>query len=300
MDMKKLLLSIFLLLALNSFSQKVIIQETTFDSLWHKACDFLYVKKQADSALLYYKQITQQFPSNNDASTFNVIGDCYIALQDTANAKLFYSKCLAIDRNISANGIAQQEACLSLADIYYNGKQYNKALTYFNSAHTIYKPLIGICSGGADGQKKLMFAYKKAYCYYGINKKHSAINQLAPLIVSMANDVFVDTASYKEVVHFFASTIVEMYGVNKAKRKLNSAIKNINYTTNYEESFGAIMCMVTCYIPFGKTKINIHTSGGVQVSSKGEIPPNSSKQILVEKIRNSYLYKCVMHNETYN
>jgi tetratricopeptide (TPR) repeat protein len=272
--------------------------QTTFDSLWHKAYNFLFIKKQADSALLHYQQIVQQFPNNKQAHTYLLMGNCYLALHDTTNAQLYYTKCLDIANYKPTGSMVEQDACFSLADIYCHNKDYKKALTYINNATTIYKPLVALCTMGTNGQEVLMRAYKKARCYNGINQKDSALIQLAPIIATMANDVFIDTLAYKSIVHFFANTIIEIHGMQQTKRNLNYAVKKTNYKTSYTEILGTIMCTTTCYITLSNIKINICDRRDDQVSKRGEIPSNYSKKILLDNFKKSYLYKCLNTSST--
>jgi tetratricopeptide (TPR) repeat protein len=274
------------------------VGQSSLDKLWDKAFDFYLNKKQFDSSLFYYQQISQQFPNTRPTYISNQIADCYLELGDTTNAEKFYLQCLSIDRHQDSLGFSQTGSCFSLSNIYYNRKQFREALSYLDYTKTKYRPLRMLCQGTHGGYEgKLTFAYRKSLCYYGLNKKDSAISELAPLIFRPRWDVYLDSLEFEEMTRYFVNTVFEVFGVTKARNDMQKAITNLTYKPSYEDSYNMIMLSVDCSITFAKTKINLDSGGGYQVDKKGEIPEFFSKETLLKEFTDSPAYRYIMTDE---
>jgi hypothetical protein len=270
--------------------------QTADDKLSDKAFDF-FLKNKYDSALYYYKIFSQDFPEKHPLYISNQIADCYLELADTANAEKYYLKCLSIDKGLldSVVGVSQLHACFSLSNIYLNRKQFRKALTYLDFTKSKYKPLRMLCQGTHGGyEAKLEFAYSKALCYYGLNKKDSAIKELGPLIFRPRWDVYLDSLEFEEMTRFYVNTIFEVYGTVQPKDKLQYALKNLTYVGNYDQTTSTIMYSVDCFISFAGTKINLDTGGGYGVDKVGDIPDAFSKENLLKEFTDSPAYQYIM------
>lgn len=280
---------------LTFFTANAALGQSSLDKLWDKAFDFYLNKKQFDSSLFYYQQISQQFPDTRPTYIYNQIADCYLELHDTTNAELFYLKCLSVNKSDDSLGLSQTGSCFSLSKIYYNRKQFREALTCLDYTKTKYRPRIMLCQGTHGGyEQRLTFAYRKSLCYYGLNKKDSAISELAPLIFRPRNDVYIDSLDFEAMTQYFVNTVFEVYGVTQTQNELKRAIKNLSYKPSYEDSYNMIMFSVDCYITFAKTKINLDNGGGYQVDKKGEVPEFFSKKTLLKEFTDSPAYLYIM------
>jgi tetratricopeptide (TPR) repeat protein len=289
----KVFISILTILTANS-----AFGQASFDRLLDKAFDFYFNGKQFDSSLFYYQEINRRFPDTRPAYINKQIADCYLGLGDTANAKMFYLKCLSIDRYQDSLGFSQTGASASLSAIYYNRQQFKEALTYLDYTKTIYRPLRWLCQGMHGGYEgRLSFAYKKSLCYYGLSEKDSAINELAPLIFRPTEDVYLDSLEFEEMSRYFVNTVFEVLGVTRARNELQKAIKNLTYKPGYEDSYNMIMFSVDCFITFANTKIKLGSGGSYQVDKKGEIPEFFSKETLLKEFTDSPAYRYIMTDE---
>jgi hypothetical protein len=289
-----------LLIILTFLTAKATVAQTTVDLLWDKAND-LYCKKQFDSSIFYYQQITrEQYPKNWQAFINDKIADCYLGLSDTTNAEKYYLQCLSIDKRLDSVGFSQTRTCKSLSSIYYHRKQFRQALTYLDYTKTKYKPLRMLCQGTHGAyEQRLEFAYKKSLCYYGLDKKDSALIQLAPLIFRPTWDVYLDSLEFEEMSQYFVKTVFEVYGCAKARTDLQKAINGLIYIPNYDTSYNMISLSVDCFISFAKTRVYLDGGGGYQVDKKGDIPSFFSKDTLLKEFTDSPAYKYIMGDIDY-
>jgi hypothetical protein len=152
-----------------------------------------------------------------------------------------------------------------------------------------------LCQGTHGGyEQRLTFAYRKSLCYYGLNKKDSAISELVPLIFRPRYDVYIDSLDFEAMTQYFVNTVFEVFGITQSQNELKKAIKNLVYKPSYEDSYNMIMFSVDCYITFAETKINLEYGGGYQVDKKGEIPEFLSKKALLKEFTDSPAHNYIM------
>lgn len=271
-----------------------------FHESLRRASRYFYERKQYDSALLCYLQINRDHPAIRRPHILNKIADCYLALADTMAAEKNYLECLLADRKLDSFGSSQTNACFSLSDIYYQRKEFGKALIYLNYTANEYRPLRRMCQGLHGGyEQRLQFAYKRSLCHYGLGKKDSALAELAPWIFRPRSDVWLDSTEFETMTQYFVNTVFEVYGRTKARDQLQQALRMATYQPNYDRYRGANMIMFSLdyFISFANTRVDLFHGGGYQVDKKGEIPPFFSKEVLLKEFTDSPAYRYIMDCE---
>lgn len=288
----KFFLTILSVLIFNAANTQI-----TPELLFSKANDFQYKEQKADSVLKYYQEIRQSFPHYSETYILYLIAKSYLEIGDTSQAENYFLKSMQIDNKSDSLdfGLGKHSSCLELAELYYKQKKYRKALSYFDSTKKEHKRLKTLCQGGYGPTSQLIFQYKKAVCYYGINIKDSAIISLAPYIFEPPDYDYIDSLEYDTISKFFVSTVFELYGKKNAKKRMNKAIKNIIYMQAIQEEPGSMFkwLNVDCSISYLGTKISLVDSGQFGLTKSDSFPNYLTKEFLLQEFTESPSYKMI-------
>ncbi len=277
---------------------KVASSQVTPQLLLSKAYDYTYTDKKLDSALKCYQELRTSFPEYKKASILYKIANTLLKIGDTAQAESLFLESIHVDfQNDTLDfDFGQAYSCAKLADIYYKQKKYSKAIIYLDYTKKEFKPLQPICEGGYGQTNKLEFQYKKAICYYGLNKKDSSIINLAPYIFK-ANDYYdLDSLKYNAISNFFVSTLFEYYGKCEAKTEMAKAINNIYYLQTFKEERDRKIkwLYIDCSINYFGFKIHLDNGSKYVWTQNRPIPDYLSKDFLFKEFTKSPAFKTIM------
>lgn len=277
---------------------KVASSQVTPESFASKAYDFNYKQNKIDSALKCYEDLRKTFPDYREAFTLYQMANCFLKMGDTAQAESTYLKSMQV--NIKKDsldfGFGQSYSCAKLANLYFDQRNYRKAIIYMDYTKKEFKPLRTICQGGYGKTNKLEFQYKKAVCYYGLNKKDSSIISLAPFIFRPTDYYYLDSLEYNSMSSFFISTLFEVYGQCEAKTQLIAALNKIYYLQTLKEEPGRMFRWldVDCSINYLGIKINLDDGGSYGLTQNDPIPDYLSKDFLYNEFAKSLSFKRIM------
>lgn len=284
------------ILAILSF--KVASSQVTPQSFLAKAYDYTYKENKIDSAIQCYQDVRRIFPEYRKAYILYQIANCLLKIGDTAQAESKYLESMQVDikKDSLDFGFGQSYSCARLAEIYYNQKKYRKAIVYMDYTQKEFKPLSTLCQGGYGQTNRLEFQYKKAVCYYGLNKKDSSIINLASYIFRPIDYYYLDSLEYNTISHFFSSALFEFYGKCEAKAGLIEALNNMYYSLTLNEEPGRMFRWldVDCSINYFGIKINLDNRASYGLTQNDPIPGYLSKDFLYKEFTKSPTYKTIM------
>ncbi len=213
-------------------------------------------------------------------------------------AEFNYLKSMQVDikKDSLEFGFGQSYSCAKLAELYYSQKKYSKALTYMDYTKKEFKPFRTLCYSGYGQTNRLGFQYKKAVCYYGLNKKDSSIISLAPYVFRTADYYYLDSSEYNSMTNFFISTVFEMYGKCEVKTQMINALNKIEYLQTIKDEPGSMFKFVDlhCSINFLGIKINLDDGSTSGFTKDEPIPDYLSKHFLLEQFIASPSYKAII------
>ena len=255
------------------------------ESLEEKVYEFNFTSKQPDSAIYYYDLVKNIYPSYQSPRLQYLVAFSYLQKKDTIEAKKIFLECLTIDNVKDVVGI-QYLVCEKLGDVYFEQKEYRKALTYFELSTTKYILKKRMCD---HGHRRIHTDNKKAICYYYLHQKDSCLSILAPIVF---RDYY-DSDFVEETSSFFVKTAFEVYGKEKAKETFLKAVDNIFYNARFEKEEGGIKWVhIDCYFLFANAKVNLN-SGSDGLDSY-DIPEYLSKKSFVEELKETPAYKYIV------
>lgn len=165
-----------------------------------------YNKKKFDSAIIFFKQITD----NNLARGTSVFGNAlyniptiYFQLNNTREAKMWYLKVLASDvkDNDETGSIMEPHAnykyksAVSLANIYALDSNYKEMLNWLYKADTVY-PYWGFEGSATNiNQRQAYLLSSKVMALQQLNKKPEAIREIITTLIYSASESFFETAT---------------------------------------------------------------------------------------------------------
>ena len=277
---------------------KVALSQKTPASLMAKAFDFSYKENKLDSALKCYQDLRQLYPNYREAYILYQIANSFLKIGDSAQAEHNYLKSMQVDNKQDSLefGFGQSYSCAKLANLYYRQKRFREALIYMDYTKKEFKSLRTLCQGGYGQTNRLQFQYKKAVCYFGLNKKDSSIISLAPFIFKAIDYYYLDSLEYNSISNFFISTVFELYDKCETKTQMIEALNKIDYVQTIKDEPGRMYrwVAVDCSILFLGIKINLDDGSSYGLTKDDSIPDYISKDFLLKEFTESPSYKMIM------
>lgn len=218
-------------------------------------------------------QITKRFPAyRNISDVYYILG--YNAKEAGKN-KTAANYFANANSKSSSNSITKVKSQISLAEIYYNKKQYRKAIPLYESALSRHKD-----------KWWTKDSFNLAWCYYRANKESKAIDKMKEVFRASSNKKFIDvrTQVERDIGLFFATSgrieegiaFYRKIGINftdqllriavtlKTQGKYTEANKVLNYAVKFEKSKKKLpeiyVEKLDLYDKFGKENSHIKAS----------------------------------------
>jgi tetratricopeptide (TPR) repeat protein len=240
-----------------------------------KAFTYYLYDKDIDSALYYYKSLQQTFPNFRPSYINNVIGSCYLKKGDKDLAKSYLL--LSLKRPDSLD-IFPERTCIYIGDMFLEAKDYISALAYYDSSTSYYRTKPLRMSRHSFKEGNIQTIYKKAICFYNLNRLDTAINIMTPRIFMNFEDYIIDSSEAVNIVDFYITLLKKKYPVKLIKNEFKTAMKGLNYKKENDSSRLHLnpewkSITIDCYFNFFGKKVDIFRYGGVGVKDFSEETP---------------------------
>lgn len=276
-----------------------VFSQSSPSALLDSAADLMYKENRIDLALEQYEQLGRLYPDHKPAFVWYQTGNCFLRMGDTAQAISNYLRAAHVTAkdDMLEHGFAQTYAIAKLADIFYSQKRFREALLYMELTKRELKPGKKVMTGSMEPTQQLEFEYRKAVCYYGLDKKDSVVICMAPFIFRPYDFYYLDSLEYNGMVDFFISALFEQYNKQEIRQSITEALGNITFTRKMEDEPGKIFKWITddCRISFLNITINLDDGLAHAVEKREPVPLNMSKEMYVKDFIASPAYRIIMN-----
>lgn len=193
----------------------------------------------------YAVDITKKFPRyRNISDVYYILGYNAKEAGKTKAASRYFSHA---NKNSRGSSVTKVKSQISLAEIYYNKKEYRKAIPLYESALSKYQD-----------KWWTKDSFNLAWCYYRANKESLAINKMKQVFKASSDKKYIDMRSQveRDVGLFYATSgridegisFFRSIGINftdqllriavtlKSQGKYTEADKVLAYAVKYEKS----------------------------------------------------------------
>lgn len=294
--MKSLLIIASFLISIDGYAQKE--SELLFD----KASSFYYgvdlqdstninFKRDFDSSLIYLLRLNKKYPNYRRTETLDRISVCYFEKKDYSKSLTYALRVLP---NFKTNNIESDNycfecnsACYRIGYIYQLQKQFEKALSYYDSCSTKYTTLPAFCSISYY-LSKVPEDYNLFSCYLGLGQSKTALNKLTPYLFDSTINGYLDTT----IINDYIKVLSTLYSKGEIKNNIQSAIDSMYYNVEIKKNRDSLKYdyKITCWFKLFDSKI-VLTEAEAYGRDKNEVDFFDTKENLVERIRKSEGYK---------
>ena len=201
---------------------------------------------------------------NNDDSTFKY----FLSLLDKLNSTEPYKY------------IFLEKVSEKVGDYYKSGKDYLKAIAYYDSADTKYRNLSQICGNGYYIEF-IPRRYKIAQCYMELKNPKKAIATLTPHIFDDLGSHYFDSTMFL----FYVQTLNLLYSEKEIKDELDNAIAKMDFKTYYRWTLDSSAKYINVYCKLTLFDTDIQLADYETSADKVNVPFLATKEVFIRKFK---------------
>ena len=178
--------------------------------------------------------------------------------KDSLQAQVLFLRCVNIKNYSDSITYPEKRSSEELYHIFYSQKKYSEALAYLKYTENKKKKYKDICHFGAAPMDSLKFIYKKALCYYHLDKKDTVISILLPKVFIDPDHLnyYFDSLEIESISKFLVSTMFELYGKYETKELFLNALRKISYSKKVATQDGHTFIELSYSLNFLNSKMS--------------------------------------------
>ena len=294
--MKSLLIIAYFLTSLDASAQieSQILFEKGYDNFYgtyiQDSANFTF-KNNIDSSLYYLIKLSKKFPNYKPIATNDIISLCYFDKKDFDKSLSYALKVLSSFKtnNIESDNYCFEcnSACNRIGYIYQTRKEFEKALSYYDSCATKYKTFPLFCSISYYSNK-VPQDYNLFTCYQGLGQSKRALTKLTEYLFDSTINEYLDTA----IVNDYVKLISTLYSKTEIKNNIQTAIDSMYYKVEIKRNKDGIKYdyKISCWFNLFGSKVILTDAEGYGRDTN-EVDFWNRKENFIERIKKSDGYK---------